>query len=191
MIDYGFNQFWPTTVLLDKIENKSILESATNVILSNFNIEQPPNDFENFDVLRDCAELHTFRDEVVIPSFEKYLLKVFNVDINNVNFSLRSWLAGAKSGYMIPVHNHSGASVSAIFYISCEDKNCGGQLTMIDPRSNANRGYVNSFKHVFESKIYQPKTGEYLMFPSFLYHHALPFTGDLRLAMPVDFFVLE
>ena len=103
--------------------------------------------------------------------------------------SLRSWITGTRNGYMIPAHNHSGASVSAVFYLMCEEDNQGGELVAIDPRTNANRGYKDEFKPLFANLVYTPQSGEYLMFPSYLYHHTNVFTGSLRLAMPVDLFL--
>jgi len=34
-----------------------------------------------------------------------------------------------------------------------------------------------------------PSSGEYIIFPSYIYHYTLPFSGALRLAVPVDLFL--
>jgi hypothetical protein len=60
---------------------------------------------------------------------------------------------------------------------------------MMDPRANANRGYKDQFKSMFSNETYLPKSGEYLIFPSYLYHHTISFTGNMRIAMPVDLFL--
>jgi predicted 2-oxoglutarate/Fe(II)-dependent dioxygenase YbiX len=71
----------------------------------------------------------------------------------------------------------------------CSDQYKGGELVLLDSRTNANRGYKEEFKKLFENKTYLPTSGEYLMFPSHVYHHTIPFTGSMRLAMPVDLFL--
>ena len=183
----GLHNMWPTTVLVETVD----VTEAVLIILSTCDLINPPSDFQNFDVLRDIPELATFRDTVVIPTFATYVKEVFKLDMSAIQYSLRSWLAGTGGGYMIPTHNHSGAAISAIFYLLCEDTNAGGELCLLDPRSNANRGYTSSLKHIFDQQIYTPRSGEAIVFPSFLYHHTLPFTGKLRLAMPVDLFISE
>jgi predicted 2-oxoglutarate/Fe(II)-dependent dioxygenase YbiX len=54
---------------------------------------------------------------------------------------------------------------------------------------NANRGYDTKFKPMFERFTHLPATGDYLIFPSFAYHHVNPYTSALRFCLPVDLFV--
>ena len=56
-------------------------------------------------------------------------------------------MAGTGTGYMIPVHNHNQSSVSAVFYILCEEFDKGGELELIDPKTNSNRGYDKNFSN--------------------------------------------
>lgn len=190
MIDLGFNEAWPTTLYLGEVNNDSLLDRVCETILTETNIIQPPGDFQNFDILSDgSAVFQEFRDTVVWPAFAKYL-KHWNIDLNEFSKRrIRSWITGSQSGYMIPVHNHSGASISAVFYLLCEDQTAGGELLLMDPRHNANRGYDASFKPLFENINYLPKSGEFVLFPGFVYHHTIPFRGKIRLAMPVDLFL--
>ncbi len=188
-MDKGFNKLWPTEIYLGEID-KTILDNICQTIFTELNLEKPVSDFQGFDILEDGPEeFQNFRDTVVWPAFSNYL-EESGIDINSFpDRKLRSWIAGVYNGYMIPAHNHSGASLSAVFYLLCEEQNKGGELVLLDSRTNANRGYKDQFKVWFENKIYLPKTGEYLIFPSHVYHHTLPFTGSIRLAMPVDLFL--
>jgi hypothetical protein len=185
----GFNQLWPTVTYLGEIDH-TILESVCQTIFSEIDLEHPTGDFQKFDLLKDGSEIfQQFRDTVVWPAFENYLK---HLDINIEEFpnrKVRSWLTGVYNGYAIPAHNHSGASVSAVFYLMCSDQYRGGELVLLDSRTNANRGYKEQFKKLFENKTYLPTSGEYLIFPSHVYHHTIPFTGSMRLAMPVDLFL--
>ncbi len=185
----GYNNLWPTDIFLGDI-NKHILDDVCQAILLETDIQNPGSTFQSFDILRDGAPVfQEFRDKVVWPAFENYL-RSWNINLEEFpDRRLRSWITGTQAGYMIPVHNHSGSTLSAVFYIMCEDKDRGGELVLVDPRANANRGFKDQFKPLFENKYYLPSTGEYIMFPGFLYHHTIPFTGNLRLAMPVDLFL--
>jgi len=185
----GLNNLWPTPVYKGVI-SKDILESTVQAIFQEVDLDHPYSDFQSFDLLNDgSAALVNFRDSVVWPEFENYL-KLLNIDISKFpDRRLRSWITGTRNGYMIPIHNHSGAAFSAIFYLMSEEKDVGGELIAVDPRTNANRGYKDEFKPLFSNLSYLPSTGEFLILPSYLYHHTVTFTGSLRLAMPVDLFL--
>lgn len=189
MLKSGLNNLWPTPFYKGDINNEC-LDSAVNSILQEIDLDNPASDFQSFDILQDGpSQLIEFRDKVVWPAFETYL-KEIGIDIKSFpDRWIRSWITGTRNGYMIPIHNHSGASVSAVFYLMCEDKDKGGELIAVDPRTNANRGYKDEFKGLFANLTYEPKSGEYVMFPSYLYHHTTVFKGSLRLAMPVDLFL--
>jgi hypothetical protein len=86
----------------------------------------------------------------------------------------------------MPLHNHSGSYLSAVFYLLCEENDKGGEIVLQDPRFNANRGYKEEYNNWFNNEIMTPKTGQFIIFPSFLYHTVKTFYGKIRLAMPVD-----
>lgn len=189
-MEHGINNLWPTPVLYEQVEDKDLLDRFTQELLLTTDLAAPPSDFQKYDVLRDGSEVvQEFKQKVIIPAFEKYLQEINGKTLADYgDYRLRSWITGTGYGYTIPVHNHSGSALSAVFYILCEEQDKGGQLHMLDPRPNANRGYDESFKHLFKPKVLTPKTGDVIIFPSFMYHNTLPFMGKLRLAMPVDFF---
>jgi hypothetical protein len=188
-MNLGFNQLWPTTVMISEIKQKDILELITSDILVN-HITKPADELQHFDLLNEGGEIFLqFKKEVVEPLFDQYLQEVFNVKIDQCHdHFFKSWLTGPNSGYSIGAHNHSGAAVSAVFYLLCEEHRHGGELVLMDPRMNANRGYPTAMKMPFSDTYYSPKSGEVAVFPSFVYHHAMLFKGKLRIAMPVDFF---
>ena len=186
----GFNELWPTTVYLGKIEDQILLDQVCNAIFVETDLADPPSDFKKFDILRDGSSVfQEFRDKIVWPAFEKYLS---NWKVDMLEFPdrrLRSWLTGSYTGYVMPVHNHSGSPISAVFYLINEEQQAGGELLLMDPRHNANRSYQPQFRHLFENQYYTPKSGEFVMFPGFTYHQTMPFNGKLRLAMTVDLFL--
>lgn len=190
MLNLGINNLWSTPVYLGEIEDKNLLDDACQSIFLNVNLEVPISDFQEFDILNDgCEKMKQFRDEIVWPAFDNYL-KQLDVELKSFKKRrLKSWIAGSRTGYMIPTHNHAGASISAVFYLMAEEKKLGGEIILIDPRFNANRGYLPEFDSLFSNTTFLPSSGKYLMFPSFLYHNTIPFTGNLRLAMPVDLFL--
>lgn len=189
-MNIGFNDLWPTKVFYKELENQELIDKICQDILQEKDRNDLPNDFDEFNILEDGGDLYkTFEDQVIKPCFDEYLKEVFDKTIDDFpRYKFKGWLAGSTSGYAIPVHNHSGASVSAVFYLLSEDQYAGGELVLIDPRSNANRGYLEEMKKPFSPETLMPKSGTVVIFPSFLYHYTNMFRGNLRLAMPVDFY---
>jgi hypothetical protein len=186
----GIHSLWSNPVIINSINNKEILENFTSSIFENSNLDMPFSEMQDTCIFENGPEtFKQFRDEIVLPAFEEYLDSI-GIDKNKFpKRKVKSWITGSKKGYMISPHNHSGASLSGIFYILNEEKNKGGELVLQDPRNNANRGYKEEFKFLFEDKKYMPSSGEYIIFPSYIYHYTLPFNGALRLAVPVDLFL--
>jgi hypothetical protein len=189
-MEYGLNNLWPTTVLLDKMGHQELVDEVCQTLFSDTELIPKSSDFQSYDILRDGGEIFTkFKQQVVEPMFDSYLVATTGKSIKDFKpYKFRSWIAGSSQGYMIPTHNHSGASVSAVFYLLCEEKDFGGQIKLMDPRANANRGYQQPFKHWFKEEELTPSTGDAILFPSYVYHYTLPFLGKMRLAMPVDFY---
>jgi hypothetical protein len=190
MLKSGMNKLWSTPVFKGTIDDKDLLDRLLQSIFLNVDLDKPASDFQGFDILSDGPkEFIEFRDNIVYPAFDTYVEGLGFDMYSFEDVRLRSWITGVRNGYMIPAHNHSGASFSAVFYLLCESMKEGGELVMMDPRSNANRGYKDQFKNMFANETYLPKSGEYLIFPSYLYHHTIAFTGNMRIAMPVDLFL--
>jgi hypothetical protein len=188
-MNYGINNLWPTKVLLKKIENEDVLNRLCQDIVTDVNFNHPPNDFDSFNILEKDGVYEEFKKTVVEPCFDEYLTTVFDQSLSNFPRSkFRGWLAGSNSGYSIPFHNHSGSTLSAVFYLMCENNESGGELVMVDPRFNANRGMMKEFKEEFSPEVFKPVSSTVIIFPSYLYHYTNVFKGSFRLAMPVDFY---
>jgi hypothetical protein len=188
----GVNQLWPTSVLNDKITDTEFLNDLTQTIFSNFDMSNPPSDFGGFDIFDlDSDVMHKFETEYVLPAFDRYMTEVFGTSLSNFPGSTtKAWITGYGKGYNMVSHNHSGAQLSAVFYILAEQQQSGGQIVFTDPRSNANRGYnFDVLNKHFENQYVTPTTGDFLVFPSFLYHHVEPYYSNLRLCIPVDLYL--
>ncbi len=187
-MNYGLNDLWPTTVKLSKIKDKGLLDELVQEILASPYMKNPPSDFQEFDILRDTSKIsRKFLKDEVTTAFDEYLQEVLDVSLCDYQaYQLRSWLAGTNNSYMIPTHNHSGASLSAVFYLLTDAMGAGGSIELLDPRVNANRGYDKNFKKLFDKQVLTPQSGDVIIFPSFVYHYTLPFDGSIRLAIPVD-----
>ncbi len=186
---YGINNLWPTPVYLGRMSDLELNDQmATEILISNSILGT--TDTENiFDT--DNEVINNFKNRIVIPAFEEYFKQVLNIDLKNYyDLEMKSWVTGNFSGYFMKLHNHHTSEFSAVFYVSNEDQTAGGEIAFIDPRSNANRGYELRIRDkLFADEVYRPQTGDFIIFPSFLYHHVLPYLGKLRIAVPVDIFL--
>lgn len=187
-MDKGLNHLWPTTVLYDCIEDQDLLERVVNEIYTEFDMSNPPSDFGAFNIFDGGSEVFVeFRDKVVVPAFDRYLREVYNSSLDNYegNF-FKGWITGNVEGYNMASHNHSGSHLTSTFYLLAEDTQKGGHLIFTDPRSNANRGYPSDLQTQFNPVIHKPVSGEFMVFPSFLYHHVTTYYSNFRLCIPVD-----
>lgn len=207
-----YNYCWPTPILVTQIEDKILLEKIVNHVITNYLTETTDKsgtiatngytfdrdlEFRSEKNLLNDSFFDEFKEKEIIPVFEKYLKEQLNIDLKKEKYFLKSWLNGSgvtfKEGYAMPEHNHSGSHLSAVFYLLNENQNLGGTLNIRDPRANANRGYqINTnFSKMFDDKRFQPKTGDVILFPSFVYHGVESFFGKLRISMPVDLVLLN
>jgi hypothetical protein len=77
-----------------------------------------------------------------------------------------------------------------VFYLLNEEADAGGDIIFLDPRSNANRSYkINDWGKWFEPIRLKTPSYTFAVFPSFVYHQVTPYSGKLRIAIPVDLFV--
>lgn len=179
---------WSTPFLQTKMSDE-IKDALANDIFMEYNLQNPPNDFGSVNILDDQI-MDRFKTEVVYPSFNSFLRKTLGKEISDwKSHKMHGWLAGVGKDYSLNFHNHRGAQLSAVFYILCEEQDMGGEITFTDPRMNANRGYDTSFLPWFQHKQLTPKSGDIVVFPSFLYHFVSTYRGNIRLAIPVDLFL--
>ena len=162
-----------------------------NHILYNFDVKLPPSDFGKNNILGEETEaVQTFKNCVVLPAFDAFLNESLNKSIKDwASYKIHSWITGTGRDYSINYHNHRGSQISAVFYLLCEEISSGGLITFTDPRQNSNRGYDERFEPWFDHFSIMPKSGDIVVFPSFLYHFVSSYQGNIRLAMPVDLFL--
>lgn len=186
-----FKQLYPTNVMTGSFANYEFLPDITNELLVNAPLlgasNAPIDNINLFDHLEDRPELVKFRDAVIEPAFAKYLSHYHDLNLDKFSsYKFRSWVSSNDVQY----HNHTSSHFSAVFYIYV-DASTGGRLEMYDPRGNASRGYpaVDKLTKQFSRTDYQPETGGFIIFPSFLYHQVGQYLGNLRISLPVDLFL--
>lgn len=173
-------QGWNTPILHDTLYGKkrALLDEVTNFVLTQ------KIDKEIYDDMSDISEIQKFKHNVIIPAFTDFL------ELSGVKTPAHMNLRiGVKKNHKIKTHNHLGSSVVGVFYLFSEEGDKGGEITLYDPRVNANRGLSSAFREWFEPMVIKPKTGDFLIFPSFLYHSVDEFHGNMRLAMPVSLYM--
>lgn len=181
------SNLWPTPFLQSKID-PNICEELVTHLSQNYDFGCPPR--EDSNLLEDGSSImQRFKSEVVLPSFNNFLRNTINKELSDWSgFKAKAWLIGTSKNYSINYHNHRGAQLSAVFYLMCEE-GVGGDISFTDPRQNSNRGYDESFIPWFKDLKLSPKSGDLVVFPSFLYHHVSTYSGNIRLALPVDLYL--
>jgi uncharacterized protein (TIGR02466 family) len=173
------DNLWGTPFYKTTIDEKLRFEVET-YIMSNIDLDDPPGDVSSHDFFDSRHPLIQKLKQEMITQCHNY------VECDNV--SVKGWVTGTKD-YSMTSHNHSGAHVSGVFYISTPH---GGPIVFSDPRFNASRGYKEGLKEQFGLKPVTiiPQTGELILFPSFVYHEVPHYSGpSRRIALPVDFYI--
>lgn len=183
-------QLWPTPFLQLKMP-EDLRDSLLNRIFMDYDLQNPPSDFGRLNVLEnESAEVQEFKQKVITPAFNQFLQETVGKSIDGwESHRLHGWVTGTGKDYSLNFHNHRGAQLSAVFYLLCEEQDSGGVITFSDPRMNANRGYDESFLKWFETKTIIPKSGDIVVFPSYLYHFVTTYQSNIRVAVPVDLFL--
>jgi len=181
---------WPTPFLKTQI-SEEIKTDLVNYLLTKYDFFNASGDFSGIDVLDDDSEIiQNFNNNEIIPLFDNFLKESLGKGISSwKDYKLKGWLTGTGKNYTSNLHNHKGSNLSAVVYVLCEEMNVGGEILFTDPRQNSNRGYDNQFSPWFEPLSFTPKSGDVVIFPSFLYHYVATYRGNIRMAMPVDLFL--
>ena len=181
-----YKDMWPTPIGFGKFDS---LELSQHILL-NYDIDNPPSDMRGENLFDDHSPLMQKFQNDVYNAFNSYLKDNLGKQIGDWKHHLfKAWITGHSYDYQMTIHNHSGAHLSGVFYVLAEDNKSGGDIVFSDPRSNANRGYDEWFDPMFDRLHHRPETGDFVIFPSFTYHHVNPYYSNLRIAIPVDLYL--
>lgn len=180
---------YPTPVMFGSI-NDYDLSAVTQELLTNVDFASGGN-VNGMNLLEnsELTEFQTFFKQNVVSAFDSYMQQVYNQALKTSEYEFQAWCVNGAGKYSLDFHNHKGSQLSAVFYILVENSvEYGGKFKFYDPRFNANRGMTEPFLSQHKDFEFLPKTGDFLIFPSYLYHSVSIFHGNLRLIVPVDMF---
>jgi hypothetical protein len=180
---------FPTEVMFGHFDY-DIINNATQELLTNVNF-MSGGDLSQINLLDQdgLPEFKKFIKNHAIPKFVEYTQLVFDYQLELDKCKFKSWTVNGAGHYSLGFHNHSCATLSAVFYMLTENTQTqGGVVRFHDPRFNANRGMLAPFASKHKDYEFLPKSGDFLIFPSYLYHSVSTFHGNLRLIVPVDMY---
>lgn len=185
MINLGINTLWPSVLYYDTVKDKTLLDSVCTELLSSMSesINRTP---PNHPITFDCSNIldlnldivHTFKQQVITPAFECYLQTVYGKSLDNYDVTYKSWLAKYRDGRHMPTHLHPDSQISAVIYLMAEEMDKGGAIEFTDCCT-------------LDKIVHQPVTGDIIIFPSYLKHNITAYHGKMRIAMPVDLFLIK
>ena len=177
---------WPTMIGSGKFEVDGLVEH----ILTKYDLNNLKSEVDGCNIFEDRSDVMQKFESMVYSRFDSYLKETLGKQISDyTNYEMKAWITGHGKDYSMFIHNHAGAQLSGVFYVLAEDQNAGGDIVFSDPRANSNRGYDDWFHPMFARLHHTPQTGDYMIFPSFVYHHVNPYYSTLRICIPVDLFL--
>ena len=115
---------------------------------------------------------------------------------SQVNWQVYGWANVNRHGHMNVAHNHPGAFWSAAYYVQIDDAdNTGGEFEILDPRGSLPITYrpqlrigIDGFQSCGGHELIKPKAGQCVLFPSWLMHAVMPYTGTgTRISLAFNF----
>lgn len=102
------------------------------------------------------------------------------------DYEIKSWINRYENTGM-ETHTHSGAHASMVIYLESNPES-GGEIVFYDHRPHVARGYDMKFRKTTDPTYHAPKTGDMLVFPSYLYHSVRPATHT-RVSCALDLYL--
>lgn len=126
--------------------------------------------------------------DLALKYFDDYLKEVVGLSLYDYKaYRLDSWINRYENTDM-EYHTHNGSHLSAVFYLVVEGD--GGEITFYDPRFFAARGYDMNFRKLHSNFVLKPNSGDFVIFPSFLYH-SVKVSKGFKISIPVDLFLFN
>lgn len=191
-------------VLHDKLEALILQREAAG--MRKLNTPQPlhPQVFESeFDfLLGDDPAVEALRNLIHhrLSSVILATTVMTRQQLAGVQIVSESWFHITRRGGYVRNHNHPQHSLSAIYCVNAGDQDMGkekdgeqGHLLFYDPRTSAgmfldptNAVYRQEFG--FNAHRFRPKTGDLVIFPSYLWHAVEPYSGEVpRITVAANF----
>ena len=98
------------------------------------------------------------------------------IELKPQEFEIKGWFVRLKKNGHQTSHIHPGGWISGVIY-----------LRTIESSNESNEGAIELGLHGYDlplinenypKKIYKPKNGDILLFPSSIFHRTIPFTTD-------------
>lgn len=187
-------QLYPTEVMFGKF-SEGVIAPVAEELLTKIDFTEVGSVNSDDNLLSDKWDLPVlqgFFNTHGVEQFKEYSKQVFDYELELNHFKFKAWAIDGTNQYNLGFHNHSGAQLSAVFYLLVEDSHkYGGRFKFHDPRFNANRGMTSPFINKHKDYEVYPETGGFMIFPSYLYHSVATFYGRMRLLMPVDMYTIS
>lgn len=119
----------------------------------------------------------------------------------NIQWRVHGWANINRKGHHNVMHTHPGAYWSAVYYVHVPEQTSemshGGDLEMLDPRGTLPIMYcpvlrfgIKGLTSAGTSELHKPKTGDLVIFPSWLPHAVTPYIGEeMRISIALNFSV--
>jgi uncharacterized protein (TIGR02466 family) len=112
-----------------------------------------------------------------------------------IPWRLNAWANLNRTGDSNEAHSHPGSFWSGVYYVDAGEPDCGGELELFDPRGVVPNMYAPWLKMAVTgcvaaglATLVQPRTGHFLLFPSWLLHAVRPYRGArARLSIAFNF----
>jgi hypothetical protein len=170
---------WDTKI---KIENLSDVIDMSRLASEMRDFNKAIEDDDICDHMEN-SYLEEVRETILIPKMFKFIHEYTGIDVSDRSGYIRSWVVKNNPHLVETLHQHRHSHFSAVIYPYA----IGGDIVFLDPRGNACRWYPSDIKDVlFSNFVHTPKTGDFIIFPSYLEHHSFGINSGERFCIPID-----